>query len=85
MSLVGPRPSLFSQHDLINARTIYGVFSVRPGITGLAQLNRIDMSTPDLLAQTDAQMLSEMNIGNYFKYVYQTIAGKGRGDGVNFR
>jgi lipopolysaccharide/colanic/teichoic acid biosynthesis glycosyltransferase len=82
MSLVGPRPGLFNQHELTAARNAQGVFSARPGITGLAQVNGIDMSTPELLAQTDAQMLRELNIENYFKFILLTVTGKGSGDRV---
>ncbi len=65
MSLVGPRPCLFNQRQLIKEREMRNVLDVRPGITGLAQVNEIDMSTPELLAKTDAKMvrqLSEKNI-----------------------
>ena len=55
MSLVGPRPNLLNQEELINAREALGVYNVRPGITGLAQIKNIDMSMPKLLAQTDAK------------------------------
>jgi O-antigen biosynthesis protein WbqP len=82
MSLVGPRPNLFNQEELINARDGLGVYSVRPGITGLAQIKNIDMSTPELLAKTDAQMISTMSIANYFKYIFLTLVGKGQGDRV---
>ncbi|GAL08831.1 UDP-N-acetylgalactosaminyltransferase [Photobacterium aphoticum] len=53
MSLVGPRPNLFNQEELITERDALGVYDVLPGITGLAQINTIDMSTPKLLAETD--------------------------------
>lgn len=56
--------------------------SVSLGITGLAQVNEIDMSTPELLAETDARMISCLSITNYFKYIIQTVAGKGSGDRV---
>ena len=82
MSLVGPRPGLFNQEELTEARDSYGVFAVRPGITGLSQVKEIDMSTPDLLAESDAKMIAEMSISNYFKYIIQTVAGKGTGDSV---
>ena len=62
MSVVGPRPNLFNQEDLIEERDSRGVYSVRPGITGLAQINKIDMSTPQLLAETDAKMIQELNV-----------------------
>ena len=82
MSLVGPRPGLFNQDELTEARDKLGVYNVRPGITGLAQVNEIDMSTPELLAETDAKMIAEMSVRNYFKYIFLTVAGKGSGDRV---
>lgn len=82
MSLVGPRPCLFSQTELIAERTSKGVFDVRPGITGLAQIQGIDMSTPHLLADTDAQMIRALTLGRYFKYILLTVAGKGAGDRI---
>lgn len=82
MSLVGPRPNLFNQHELIQARDALGVYDVRPGITGLAQIKDIDMSTPELLAKTDAEMIFKMSLINYFKYIFFTISGRGQGDRV---
>jgi len=82
MSMVGPRPCLFSQTELITERISRGVFDVRPGITGLAQVNNIDMSTPELLAETDAHMLHELTLALYFKYIIITVGGKGAGDRV---
>ena len=83
MSLVGPRPGLFNQEELTEARQRHGVFAVRPGITGLSQINEIDMSTPELLAKTDAEMIRTTSITNYFKYIFLTVIGKGGGDRVN--
>lgn len=83
MSLVGARPCLLSQVDLINARERLGVFSFRPGITGLAQLSNIDMSEPLLLAEIDAKMLSNFSLKSYFKYIFMTVIGKGSGDRIN--
>ena len=82
MSLVGPRPCLPNQTELVVARRKLSVFSVRPGITGLAQIQGIDMSTPELLAKTDAEMIRTMSLGNYFKYIFLTVCGWGRGDRV---
>jgi len=82
MSLVGPRPGLFNQEELTVARDSQAVYAVRPGITGLAQVNEIDMSTPELLAKTDAKMIASMSVSNYFKYIFMTVAGKGSGDRV---
>ena len=82
MSLVGPRPNLFNQEELIHERDSRGVYSVRPGITGLAQINKIDMSTPQLLAETDAKMIQALNTLGYFKYIFLTLFGKGFGDRI---
>jgi lipopolysaccharide/colanic/teichoic acid biosynthesis glycosyltransferase len=82
MSLVGPRPNLLNQEDLIKIRESLGVYKLRPGITGLAQINKIDMSTPQLLAETDAQMASNFSTFLYFKFIIQTIFGKGSGDRI---
>lgn len=82
MSLVGPRPCLFSQDELIRERDRHGVFEVRPGITGLGQVSDIDMSTPELLAETDRRMIERMSVSAYFRYILQTLTGKGAGDRV---
>lgn len=82
MSLVGPRPGLFNQKELTVERAKRQVFDARPGITGLAQVSDIDMSTPVLLAETDQRMLESLTVGNYFKYILMTVAGKGTGDRV---
>jgi O-antigen biosynthesis protein WbqP len=82
MSFVGPRPNLFNQIELIEEREKRGVYAIRPGITGLAQINKIDMSTPELLAETDAMMISQLNVWYYFKYIFLTVFGKGFGDRV---
>ena len=73
MSLVGPRPCLFNQKKLINERKKRGVFKVRPGITGLAQISGINMKTPTLLAKTDQKMIKDMSLYNYFYYIFKTI------------
>lgn len=82
MSLVGPRPGLFNQAELTHERGIRGVFDVRPGITGLAQVSDIDMSTPALLAETDQKMIRSLTLSSYFKYILMTVSGSGRGDRV---
>ncbi len=73
MSLVGPRPGLPNQVELTQAREKLGVFIVKPGMTGLSQVSGIDMSTPELLAETDARMIKEMSVSNYFKVIILTI------------
>jgi O-antigen biosynthesis protein WbqP len=73
MSLVGPRPCLYNQRKLISERKKRDVFKVRPGITGLAQINGINMKTPTLLSKTDQKMIKKMSIYNYFYYIFKTI------------
>jgi O-antigen biosynthesis protein WbqP len=82
MSLVGPRPCLSNQTELVAERAARRVFDARPGITGLAQTQGIDMSTPKLLAETDAHMLESLNSTTYFRYILQTATGAGRGDRI---
>ena len=82
MSLVGPRPCLPNQTQLIQFRRALGVFAVRPGITGLAQIRGIDMSMPKLLSETDAEMIQAMSLSKYFQFILLTIGGSGRGDRI---
>lgn len=82
MSLVGPRPNLFNQYELINEREKLNVYDVLPGITGLAQIQKIDMSTPELLAETDKYMIDNLTTSRYFEYIIKTAMGSGYGDRV---
>ena len=80
MSLVGPRPCLPSQTELIKYRQGYDIFSVKPGVTGLAQIKGIDMSKPEKLAKIESKMICSYSQLNYFKYLFLTFYGKGIGD-----
>ncbi|MCX7050729.1 MAG: sugar transferase, partial [Proteobacteria bacterium] len=82
MSLVGPRPCLPSQLELIDERRARGVFRVRPGVTGLAQISGIDMSTPVVLAEVDSNMCRNLGLKMYFRMLAQTALGRGRGDRI---
>ena len=74
MSIVGPRPCLMNQKKLIIERKKRGVFKVKPGITGLAQLQGVNMSKPVLLSKIDSKMIKkEIGIKNYFKYTLLTV------------
>ena len=82
MSLVGPRPCLPTQIELIAARDALGVFDAVPGITGLAQINGIDMSVPVRLAEWDQRMIRDLSIATYFEQIFLTMLGHGSGDRV---
>lgn len=83
MSLVGPRPCLYNQEELIYERKKNNVFSVKPGITGLAQIKGIDMSDPKYLSSLDKKMVSDINLRKYFIFLFLTFFGKGFGDRIN--
>ena len=82
MSLVGPRPCLPNQTELVQERERQGVFAARPGITGLAQVQGVDMSEPARLAELDAQMLRQLDFWLYLKLIASTLTGSGSGDRV---
>jgi len=82
MSLVGPRPNLLNQDDVIRERDARSIYSVRPGITGLSQLRGVDMSNPRLLAECDHKMILEQSANKYFLYILMTLFGGGGGDRV---
>jgi lipopolysaccharide/colanic/teichoic acid biosynthesis glycosyltransferase len=84
MSLVGPRPCLPNQLELIEQREMRGVFTVKPGITGLAQVNGVDMSSPRKLAIYDRLMIRNLNLGNYLCLIMATATGRGAGDRVKY-
>jgi O-antigen biosynthesis protein WbqP len=73
MSVVGPRPCLLSQTVLIRERERLEVFTAKPGMTGVAQIKNVDMSSPKALARLDAQMLNEAKITLYLKIIFITI------------
>ncbi|WP_347349876.1 sugar transferase [Mesorhizobium captivum] len=75
MSLVGPRPCLPTQTELIGHRQRLGVLPALPGITGLAQIKGIDMSDPSLCAETDAAYLKAASIGLDVKILIGTFYG----------
>ena len=73
MSLVGPRPCLPTQTELIERRRQLGVLAVLPGITGLAQIKGIDMSDPKLCAETDAAYIEAASVGLDLKILLGTL------------
>lgn len=81
MSLVGPRPCLLTQKELIDYRREFGLYALRPGITGLAQLRGIDMSNPKSCAEADAEYLGKRSPGMDFEILVMTLIGRKTGIG----
>lgn len=82
MSLVGPRPALFNQDDLIAARKAAGVDRLRPGVTGWAQINgRDELAIPDKVA-LDAEYLRRRSFAFDLMILLRTVAPVFTGRGV---
>ena len=83
MSVVGPRPALFNQDDLVALRTAAGVHKLSPGLTGWAQINgRDDLSIPDKVA-LDAQYLERASLAFDLKIIAATVGAAVSGRGVS--
>ena len=80
MSIVGPRPCLVTQKQLIKQRKKLNIHKFTPGITGLAQIKGVDMSNPKLLAELECIMVKNFTIKKYFYYFLKTLFGSGFGD-----
>lgn len=80
MSFVGPRPCLPTQLELIDAREATGVYELSPGITGVAQVQGLDMSHPKELAETDAGYRHPWSLRRDLRLIARTISGGGRAD-----
>jgi lipopolysaccharide/colanic/teichoic acid biosynthesis glycosyltransferase len=83
MDLIGPRPCLPKQIELINFRREKGIYQISPGITGYAQVNQIDMSSPKILAEWDSRYLKMRSVFLDLLILKQTFLGKGRGDKIS--
>lgn len=82
MSLIGPRPCLPMQRELIEQRKARGIYDVKPGITGLAQVNDIDMSNAVQLAQWDSRYIKLQSLLADLQILLLTLTGRGNGDRV---
>ena len=82
MTLVGPRPCLFSQTELVEARHALGVYALTPGITGYAQIRDIDMSRPQALARSDYTYRKLQSLLLNARIILATALGRGGGDRV---
>lgn len=82
MSLVGPRPCLPMQVELVAERSSRGALNLKPGVTGLAQINDIDMREPRTLAMWDARYTAFRTLMLDVSILARTVLGKGAGDRV---
>lgn len=83
MSLVGPRPALFNQDDLIALRTELGVHTLKPGLTGWAQVNGRDEIPIAQKVEFDAEYLERKSISFDFYILWLTFLKVFKGDGVS--
>ena len=82
MSVIGPRPALWNQYDLIEERDKYGANDVRPGLTGWAQINGRDELPIDVKARFDGEYVQNISFGFDCKCFFGTIFSVLRSDGV---
>ena len=82
MSIIGPRPALWNQFDLIEERDKYGANDVRPGLTGWAQINGRDELPIDVKARFDGEYVQNMSFAFDCKCFFGTIVSVLKHDGV---
>lgn len=83
MSIVGPRPVILKEEELINLRRKFGALSVRPGITGLSQISGRDNLPPKKKAETDGEYAANVTFLNDLKIILKTIPQVLSGEGVS--
>ena len=82
MSIIGPRPALWNQDDLIAERDLYGANDVRPGLTGWAQVNGRDELEIPLKAKLDGEYVEKLSFSMDVKCFYKTVVSVLKSDGV---
>lgn len=82
MSIVGPRPALWNQYDLIEERDKYGANDIRPGLTGWAQINGRDELEIDVKAKLDGYYVQHMGLILDAKCFFGTFLSVAKSDGV---
>ena len=82
MSIIGPRPALWNQYDLIAERDKYGANDILPGLTGWAQIHGRDELEIPLKAFFDGEYVSQMSLGFDIRCFWGTILSVLRSDGV---
>ena len=82
MSIIGPRPALWNQEDLIAERDKYGANGVRPGLTGLAQISGRDEIAIPVKARLDGEYIEKMSFGFDCKCFFGTVVAVLKHEGV---
>lgn len=82
MSIIGPRPALWNQYDLIEERDKYGANDIKPGLTGLAQISGRDELEIDVKAKLDGEYAQKMSFVFDAKMFFSTILSVLKHDGV---
>ena len=83
MSIVGPRPALYNQNKLIDERAKLGIDKLKPGITGLAQINGRDNISVDEKISYDFEYLKKNNLFFDLKIIFKTIVDVFKGKDVS--
>ncbi|MGU7914889.1 sugar transferase [Streptococcus suis] len=82
MAIVGPRPALWNQYDLIEERDKYGANDIRPGLTGWAQINGRDELEIDEKSKLDGYYVQNMSLGLDIKCFFGTFLSVAKSEGV---
>ncbi|UJL45819.1 sugar transferase [Virgibacillus sp. NKC19-16] len=82
MSIIGPRPALWNQYDLIEERDTYGANNVPPGLTGWAQINGRDELPINVKAKLDGEYVEKMSLFMDVKCFFGTLVSVAKSDGV---
>jgi O-antigen biosynthesis protein WbqP len=82
MSIIGPRPALWNQYDLIEERDKYGANDIHPGLTGWAQINGRDELPIDIKAKYDGEYVERMSFAFDVKIFFKTIFSVLKSEGV---
>lgn len=82
MAIIGPRPALWNQYDLIEERDKYGANDIRPGLTGLAQISGRDELPIDIKAKYDGEYTKSLSLSMDCRCFFRTILSVLKHDGV---
>lgn len=82
MAIVGPRPALWNQYDLIAERDKYGANDILPGLTGWAQINGRDELPIDVKARLDGEYVAKRSFWMDLKCIFGTVVSVAKQDGV---